>query len=503
MVGSKLVIGFPGTRVTDSVVRQFNRTRAGGVIFYRINFESPAQIVFLIRELEEKLQKKLLICLDHEGGRVVMYRDGVTLFPDNRTFGEAGKIEWARKAGEIAARELRALGTDVNFAPVLDVLTDAYSPNIGIRSYGSDWKKVAELGCAYIKALQAGGISATAKHFPGKGHAPVDAHLKLPTIPSTWDEMRAVHLQPFIKAIESGVDVIMSSHPRFPNLDPHPGIIATFSRRLMTDLLRDELGFKGVLSSDDLEMGAVQETCPIDAAAVKAAGAGHDLILSCHDFDSERKVAEGLLDAYKARSLSLTELEESVERIEKLKSKRPVRFEGPTGPLPEGPALAMEIARKGTVVFQDKKGLLPVSNPSRKKAAVYFPRLSWYAPKITIEREFEDEAGYLRKRLGSTFAFLEPIVYPIDPKNDDIPALAEQAKKADVVLFFSFDAHLFPGERQLLLSVQNNAPVVVAVLLRDPYDRDYFRPGDAVMTAFGFRRCQIEACLEKLTAAAT
>src|SRR6185295_5779121 len=144
-----------------------------------------------------------------------------------------GKIDYARKQGQIEAKELRRLGMDVNLGPVLDVLTDAYSPNIGIRSYGKDWKLVADMGCARIAAMQKGGISACAKHFPGKGHAPVDAHLGLPVIKSTWKEMEEVHLRPFLKALEGGMDSVMSSHPYYPNLDSAPNMIATFSRKII------------------------------------------------------------------------------------------------------------------------------------------------------------------------------------------------------------------------------------------------------------------------------
>src|ERR1051325_1670588 len=117
LVGSKLVIGIPGTKVTPEIVQHFKATRAGGVIFYRINFESPQQIRKMISDLESALGRKLLVCVDHEGGRVIMYRDGITVFPDNLAFGHAKKIEYAKQAGAIAAKELRALGTDVNFAP--------------------------------------------------------------------------------------------------------------------------------------------------------------------------------------------------------------------------------------------------------------------------------------------------------------------------------------------------------------------------------------------------
>jgi beta-N-acetylhexosaminidase len=186
LVGERLVIGIPGTRITPEIVRHFKDLHAGGLILYRINFDSGQQICRLVADLEEALGRKLLVTADHEGGRVIMFRDGITVFPDNLAVGTTGKIDYARQQGQIEAKELRRLGLDVNLGPVLDVLTEAYSPNIGIRSYGKDWRLVAQMGAARIAAMQQGGLSACAKHFPGKGHAPVDAHLGLPVIQSTW-----------------------------------------------------------------------------------------------------------------------------------------------------------------------------------------------------------------------------------------------------------------------------------------------------------------------------
>lgn len=498
LVGSKLVVGFPGTKVTPDIVNHFRQTHAGGVIFYRINFESPQQIRKVISDLENALGRRLLVCVDHEGGRVVMYRDGVTIFPDNLAFGKTGKTDYAKQAGQIAAKELRALGTDVNFAPVLDVLTQAYSPNIGIRSFGEDWKLVSDMGAAYIQALQAGGVSATAKHFPGKGHAPVDAHLKLPTIQSTWAEMKEVHLQPFITAIQAGVDVIMSSHPKYPKLDPNPGNIATFSRRIITDCLRDELGFKGVIASDDLEMGAIKEIGPIEVAAVKAAAAGHDLILACHDLNSQMMVFKGLLDAYKGKLLPISELEESVDRISKLKAKRPKRFEGEPVVDPAGAKLAKQIAVEAVQVLQDHDKILPLSNTLRQDVGIIFPQLSSFTSKIMIEKSFEDEVGFFHEILGHLPEKHVTEVYAITPSEEDIENCANLARRSTVTLFFCFDAHLYPKEHELMAMLQRTSRKLVVILLRDPYDKTFLRPKDAGLTAFGFRRCQIEAVVDRI-----
>src|SRR5215813_12281016 len=315
------MIGLPGPTLRDEDVALFRETHAGGLILYRRNFESPDQLRRLLSSLEAALDRRLLVSTDHEGGRIVMLGEGVTIFPDNLAVGTAGDESFAFKQGLIEARELGRLGVDLSLGPCLDVLTERYSPNIGIRSYGKDATLVARYGVARIRGLQAAGISACAKHFPGKGHAPVDAHLGLPVIDSDWAEMRAGHLPPFVAAIEAGVDCIMTSHPLYPRLDAAPQMPATFSRPIVTDHLRHELGFDGVIVSDDLEMGAIGELCRVGEATVRAAEAGHDLLLVCHTEARQREAHAALLEAYRGGALPQGELEESVARLEKLHAK--------------------------------------------------------------------------------------------------------------------------------------------------------------------------------------
>src|SRR5438132_682512 len=294
------MIGLPGATLDDGDIRLFRDTRAAGLILYRRNFESPTQLLDLLGRLEGALGRRLLVATDHEGGRIVMLGRGVTIFPDNLAVGTAGEETFAYKQGLLEARELRRLGVDLNLGPCLDVLTDRYSPNIGIRSYGKDPKLVARYGVARLRGMTKGGLSACPKHFPGKGHSPLDAHLKLPTITSDWDEMHAVHLVPFFEAIAAGVECVMTSHPVYPRLDPS-GVPATFSRRIVDEYLRGEVGFRGVIVSDDLEMGAVAETCPIGEATVRTAEAGHDLLLVCHTEPAQRAAATALVEAYRSR----------------------------------------------------------------------------------------------------------------------------------------------------------------------------------------------------------
>jgi beta-N-acetylhexosaminidase len=502
LVGERLVIGMPGTRVTPEIVRHFQQLHAGGLILYRINFDSPQQLKKLIADLEEALGRKLLVMADHEGGRVIMFRDGITVFPDSLAVGRAGKIDHARQQGEIEAQELRRLGLDVNLAPVLDVLTDTYSPNIGIRSYGKDWRVVAEMGAARIAAMQAGGLSACAKHFPGKGHAPVDAHLGLPVIGSTWQEMEEVHLKPFVHAIQAGVDLVMSSHPYYPNLDPDPQKIATFSRRIIYDYLRQGLKFAGIIASDDLEMGAIKAICPIGEAGISAAHAGHDLLLVCHDLKAQQEVYTHLLEAYKSKRLPLEELEESAERIKKLKLKRENRVAAdPPRAEPGGAGLAERICRESVQVLKDEEKLLPLPR-GNQSIGVIFPQFSSLDARIMIEQEVLDEEQFVVtefKKFG-----LNPDIHlvPIEPADAEIQQAVDRAKNSDLIILFCFDAHLYPANKKLLESIQAAAKRLVVGLLRDPYDVAFIKEGVACLTDFGWRACQIKAVIERMCSAA-
>jgi beta-N-acetylhexosaminidase len=502
LVGERLVIGIPGTKITPEIVRHFQELHAGGLILYRINFDSPSQLKKLIADLEEALGRRLLVTADHEGGRVIMFRDGITVFPDNLAVGAVGSIDYARQQGEIEAKELRRLGLDVNLGPVLDVLTEAYSPNIGIRAYGKDWRLVATMGAARIDGMQQGGLSACAKHFPGKGHAPVDAHLGLPVIQSTWKEMQEVHLKPFVTAIETGVDLVMSSHPYYPKLDPDPTRIATFSRRIIYDYLRQELNFQGVIASDDLEMGAIKAICPIGEAGILAAAAGHDLLLVCHDLQAQKEVYYNLLESYKSKRLSLRELEESVGRIKRLKLKREQRIAGgEPAAEPAGALLAEKICRESVQVLQDEKGIMPLKKSGAESLGVIFPQFSSLDAKIMIEKEVLNEQEFVRQEFQKYGLDPSVQIVPIEPAAAEIQQAVNLAKSSDLTILFCFDAHLYPANKKLLEALQGAAKELVVDLLRDPYDAAYIKEGVACLTDFGWRACQIKAAIERICTA--
>jgi beta-N-acetylhexosaminidase len=497
LVGERLMIGLAGSTLTDDDVTLFRETRAAGLILYRRNFESPESLATLLDSLEAALGRRLLVATDHEGGRIVMLGRGVTMFPDNLALGTAGDESFAYHQGVIEARELRRLGVDLNLGPCLDVLTDRYSPNIGIRSYGKDPKIVARYGVARIRGMARGALSACAKHFPGKGHSPLDAHLRLPTIDSTPEEMHELHLPPFVDAIDAGIEAVMTSHPVYPKLDPS-GVPATFSRRLVGDWLRGELGFSGVIVSDDLEMGAVSETCPIGEAAVRAAAAGHDLLLVCHTAPAQRAAAAALVAAHRDGRLSQDESAAAATRVRRLRLARSARREGgePVAE-PDGPPLARAIATRA--VTDVGRGAPDLGRALNGRVLVVFPRFSDLAPRITIEAEVADERGWVHGAFGLAGVSPEVAVVGIEPSPAEIADAAARAAAADATVLFLFDAHLYASNRALLEALQTGARRLAVVLLRDPYDAALLGPGVRGLTAYGFRKCQLDAVVSRLT----
>jgi beta-N-acetylhexosaminidase len=500
LVGQKLVLGIEGPRVTSEAVTHFRKTHAGGLVLFERNFESTGQLKRLISDLEGQLGRRLLVLVDHEGGRVLRFKEGVTIFPDPQALGASGRVEWARGQGEIEGEELRSVGIDVNLAPVLDVLSGGWNPAIGTRSYGEDPGLAGLLGRARIEGMQSKGLSACAKHYPGLGEAERDPHTELPVIRKSLKGLKETHLPPFLSAFQARVDCVMSSHPAYPEIERDPRRPATFSRKIIHDLLRLEFGFTGVALTDDLKMGAVSQSVSLREGAPLAVRAGHDLLLVCSDPKAQEEAFEALLWAFKKKELSLKELEESVERIGRLKEKRKVRFASPTV-TNRGKGLAREIARGGTRVLRDGGGLLPLSSAWCLKHSVLtlFPDLTGVARERFIEPELLPPSEFLKKTFSRFGAPPQSIkTFSSDPSEEERLAIGELARGEDLVLFFLWDAHLFTGARELLKTLQESAKRLVVLLLREPSDLKWVGTKAACLTAYGFRTCQVEALIEKL-----
>jgi beta-N-acetylhexosaminidase len=280
--GQLLFVGFPGESAPDLLLERVREGRVGGVVLFRRNLESPEQARALIASLRAAApaEAPLLVAMDQEGGRVQRLREPWTVWPPMRRVAEHGDPARTAAVAAALARELRDLGVGLDFAPVVDVDTNPANPVIGDRAFAATPEEVGRHAAAFVAALQAGGVAACAKHFPGHGDTAQDSHHELPRLDHELERLRRVELPPFRAAIRAGVASVMTAHVLLPRLDPErPATLSPAALRL----LREELGFDGVVFSDDLEMRAVADRFPISERVLGSLRAGVDALLVCSD----------------------------------------------------------------------------------------------------------------------------------------------------------------------------------------------------------------------------
>lgn len=364
--GSRIIVDFPGHEITPPLERLLREGRIGGVILFAKNIASPSQVRALTTDLQRLAAAAglppLLVTIDQEGGVVSRFDEGFTVFPGAMALAAAGRPEDAAAAGRITALELRALGINTNHAPVLDVNTNPANPVIGIRAFGDDPGLVSQFGTAYLRAARSAGILATAKHFPGHGDTSVDSHLDLPSVSKTKDRLRREEMHPFVAAIRSGADALLSAHIVFPAMDPTRP--ATLSRAVMHDLLRGELGFEGVVFTDSMAMKAVADRWSRGAAAVEALRAGCDLILACGPLEAQWEAIEAVRAAVGGGALDAAATRAGATRIARAKTRYVEagtnHSSGGAVGTPEHRRIAQEIADRAVTLVRAHPGRIPL-----------------------------------------------------------------------------------------------------------------------------------------------
>ena len=281
LAGQRLMLGFDGDRFDDRLRDIIHRFQPGGLILFKRNVAGPAALRDLSAAAQEAARSAglppLLISIDQEGGAVARLGPPFTVFPGNPAMADEADADWF---GRVSAAELGAVGIGMNLAPVLDVAPAGTSSIMETRAFRGDSERVARMGCQVIRALQAGGVLAVAKHFPGIGRTILDSHKDLPRLSASRADLDAMELPPFRAAIQEGVAGIMLSHILYPELDPEWP--ASLSVSIARDLLRGELGYGGLVLTDDLDMGAIHRHFSIEAAISQILAAEIDLILICH-----------------------------------------------------------------------------------------------------------------------------------------------------------------------------------------------------------------------------
>ena len=320
-IGQLLIAGFNGSQVSPelrSLARDFS---LGGVILFARNVVEPEQVAELAHEASRLTPDiPTWVSIDQEGGRVARLKSPFTEWPPMMTLGRSGDVTLAERFAKALASELKAVGITLDYAPVLDIHTNPKNPVIGDRALAERARDVAELGSAIIRTLQGEGIAACGKHFPGHGDTSADSHHELPLVEHPPERLRETELVPFRAAVDAGVATIMTAHVFVPSLDDERP--ATLSRRVVTDLLRRELRYEGVILSDDLEMKAIANQYAVPAAAVMAIEAGCDGILICSgDHDTQAAALEALIHAVEDERLPWPRVEDALKRQKRAKER--------------------------------------------------------------------------------------------------------------------------------------------------------------------------------------
>ncbi len=477
-----LMVDVAGTRLNSDEKAVFAEHKPAGICLFKRNIADRYQMAEFSAELREHCGQDLIIAVDQEGGGVVRALD-VPYSPGNMLLGSADDIELTKQVAAATARGLKAMGINMNFAPVADVNNNALNPVIGDRSFGEEPKHVGKHVVAYIQGLQAEGVAATAKHFPGHGDTSVDSHHDLPILDFDLARLHSLELYPFKKAIAAGVSSIMSYHGFLAVLDDKNP--ATLSHKIMTGLLRDELGFDGLSITDALEMKAIAKTHSPAQAVVAALKAGVDMPLyDVHtgNIQTHIDIFEGIDKAIKNNDLDSTEIKRSQERIRRLAKRYPVDAQADLAWQSNDNELLNRVAKKAVVLL----GELP-----ELKEFKYI-----YAQNMvggSASDNMTTPAQELAKALEQDYK-LDKLAY--DRQNIARSDLLNKTTNENVVFVSSSRLRMSQAEKEFSQALAKNAKSFLHIALWNPYhSEDLPKPA---LVSFGFSPWSINAVVETL-----
>ena len=498
-VGCRFLRTFDGLEPTDDILDAIRSGAASGVtLFEAKNVGLPPQVRALAYALQAARpagDPPLLIGLDQEGGQLQAVGEGATAWPGNLALGATGSEELTRAAGIAIGLEAAAMGATLVYAPVCDVLALASATPLGTRPFGSDPVLVARLAAAMTAGLQASGVLATLKHFPGHGSAHGDSHVAMLTVEGSAAEIRERDLAPFAAGIAAGALAVLPGHIAVPALTGGRSIKATVSREILEGTLRGELGFDGVTISDALDMGGAGAPSDLGSTVVASAAAGMDLLMLLHPPDVEDAMVEALRTAAREGRISEANLATAAARIRRVRGWL-AGFEQPALEVVACDAhldLARRIATASVTLVADPGRLLPLATGSGSRIAVLAPTPADLTPAET--------SSFVKLELGTVLRQrgldVDEHLVPLDPGPDEVASLADAVESADVVVVATFESIHFPSQASLVRRLAERRPTV-AIALRSPYDVSTYPAGVAAICTYGIQPPQIDALADAL-----
>ena len=494
----QLMLAFDGRALPDAIRTRLTDAPAAGISLFRAaNIGGAAELRGLTDALQAcaaaRRDLPLLVAADQEGGQLIGLGDETTPFPGAMALGATGDAGLAERVGAATGRELRALGVTVNYAPVCDLATNPRNPALGIRSFGDDPLRVAELAAATVRGLQSTGVAAGIKHFPGMGDAAADTHLGAAVVSHDRARLEAVELVPFRAAIEAGARLVMSGHMAVPALSGDETLPATLDAALMRGLLRDELGFVGVAITDALDMRALAQGPAQVLDVLAALSAGLDLLLCAPDPAARARIEEGLRHAARRR---LLEPSAALERIAPLR-RWTGGFEQPELAVvgcAEHLALAREVAERSMTLVRDRDGLLPLQLAAGTRMLSVMPRPMDLTPADTSSLVAPGLAASLRRHHPD----VEEVVTGHPPSDAEIAGVHQRALASDLVVVGTISASLDPAQAQLVDAVLATGVPAVTVAMRTPWDLSAYPAAGTHACSYGILPPSLDALADAL-----
>ncbi len=494
-IGQLLMFGFSGTAVTSFIEQQITKNNLGGVILFSRNIKSLEQLAGLNYKLQELAGRSpsgsgLFISADQEGGTIARLTKGVAVAPSAMALGATDSEAITEKVCQTSGLELRAAGINMNLAPVVDVNSNPKNPVIGVRSFGENPERVAKLGAAAIRGYQKH-LIAVAKHFPGHGDTDSDSHHVLPIISHDRTRLEEVELVPFKEAIASDVAAIMTSHVAFPAIEPTRNLPATLSYQVLTKLLRETLGFEGLIMTDCLEMLAIKNTFGTVEAAVMTIEAGADLVILSHSEDLQRQAFDALVRAVRTGRISEERIDQSLARVREAKARFNILQNVPTAldlssiGSSNHVQVMREAIRHSITIVQDHQGNLPLGD-ERVLVVEIAGSANTQAEDVLVD------LGTLAAALKHNgFVNMGQIAVSMGASMEEHQrVLAEAASEAGAynkVIVATADAHRSIGQARLVQDLIKSHKKVIAVGTRTAYELQAFPDIPTYIAAFGNR----------------
>lgn len=495
-VGQMFWIGLPGTTVPAETEAMLRGAKAGGVILFGRQGSDPKGLRDLtgimqtmVRE-RERFTPGLLISIDQEGGHVQRLGSPFTAWPGNMAIGATGSAAYAEQVARAMAREMLAAGVNTNLAPDADVNINPENPVIGIRSFGEDPAAVARLVNAAVKGFQAEQVSAVAKHFPGHGDTNLDSHKALPAIPHGMDRLSKVELVPFQSAMEAGVDAIMTAHIIFPAVATD-GLPATLSPKVLQGLLRDKLGYQGVVVTDAMEMKAISDHYGVEKGLIMSIQAGADVVLVTESFAQQQSLHAAVVKAVNDGQIPLGRIDDAVRRITALKIKRglvpgksPPQAQTNVIGAEDHQQLALKVGADALTLVRNKH--LPLKLKPDQQVLAVGPS---YAARTS---EGVKDVSALGAGIIPYHENVLEVATDRRPTQAQLDQIRSFAGQAAVIVYGVYNGHKYPEHQAVIKELVASGKPVIVVGMGEPYDLTKLPQIQTYIAAYGYQQPNLQ-----------